>query len=289
MCHGSAGGTAASTQASDHFCVTPSANRKALSFVVRKRQLRRPPVRRPVRPIRCRNDETLDGESIWTTRSRSPTSTPNSSVDVATMTQFLSSEKAASACRRSDKLREAWLTKVRISWVRSMLLSCSALLRESQKTSRFSPRCRRAITVAAFSSEPTWSMVTSASVLTLALPTTALFPVGANQVSSSFGLLTVAERPMRCSGRSKYWSSRCSTDRRCQPRSSPAKACSSSTITACRLPNHAGRSTLAEISMASTDSGVVRRMSGASLSARFLRDCETSPCQTSTRRPTRLA
>jgi hypothetical protein len=48
---------------------------------------------------------------------------PSSSVDVATMTQSRSSENAASACRRSDKLSEAWLTKVRIAWVRNMLLS----------------------------------------------------------------------------------------------------------------------------------------------------------------------
>ena len=71
------------------------------------------------------------------------------------MTQSFSSVNAASACLRSETLREAWLTKVRISLARSMLLNCSALLRESQKTRRFSPRCRREITVAAFSSDAT--------------------------------------------------------------------------------------------------------------------------------------
>ena len=43
-------------------------------------------------------------------------------------------------------------------------------------------------------------IVTSASVLTEALPTTCRAPTGANHSRSSCGLLTVAERPMRCSG-----------------------------------------------------------------------------------------
>jgi hypothetical protein len=109
---------------------------------------------------------------------------------------------AASACLRSETLREAWLTKVRISLARNMLLNCSALLRESQNTSRFSPRCRRAITVAAFSSDATWSMVTSASVLTDGTADHCYGSrLGANQASNSVGLLTVADRPIRCSGR----------------------------------------------------------------------------------------
>ena len=67
------------------------------TYVARNRQLRRAPSRRPVRPIRCRKDETIVGESIWTTWSRSPTSMPSSSVLVATITQLPSSAKAFSA------------------------------------------------------------------------------------------------------------------------------------------------------------------------------------------------
>ena len=55
------------------------------------------PGRRPVLPIRWRNEATVDGASIWITRSRSPTSIPSSSVLVATITQSRSSANAVSA------------------------------------------------------------------------------------------------------------------------------------------------------------------------------------------------
>ena len=43
------------------------------------------PGRRPVRPMRCRNELTVSGASACRTRSRSPTSIPSSSVEVHTM------------------------------------------------------------------------------------------------------------------------------------------------------------------------------------------------------------
>jgi hypothetical protein len=58
---------------------------------------RREPALRPLRPMRCRNAVTEGGVSICTTRSRSPTSMPSSSVLVATMTQSGSDANAASA------------------------------------------------------------------------------------------------------------------------------------------------------------------------------------------------
>ena len=47
------------------------------------------PARRPVRPMRCRNDDTVLGALAWNTRSRSPTSMPSSSVEVQTMQAFV--------------------------------------------------------------------------------------------------------------------------------------------------------------------------------------------------------
>ncbi len=62
----------------------------------------RAPGRRPVRPSRCRKDATVRGAPICSTRSRSPTSMPSSSVEVATMTQSRASANAASDRRRSS-------------------------------------------------------------------------------------------------------------------------------------------------------------------------------------------
>jgi hypothetical protein len=67
MCHGSGGGVMCSTYFSRHSVVIAQASRKGLVVVVRNRQLRRLPVRRPVRPMRCRNEDTVLGESIWIT------------------------------------------------------------------------------------------------------------------------------------------------------------------------------------------------------------------------------
>ena len=57
---------------------------------------------------------------------------------------------------------------------------------------------------------------------------------------------------------------RSSTDSRCQPRSSPAKAWISSTITARRFRTELRASTFGETSITSSDSGVVSRQSGGS-------------------------
>ena len=65
------------------------------------------PARRPVRPVRWRNAATLGGSLTWVARSRSPTSTPSSSVDVATITQSRASANACSARCRSSSGSEA--------------------------------------------------------------------------------------------------------------------------------------------------------------------------------------
>ena len=79
-----------------------------------------------------------------------------------------------------------------------------------------------------------------------------------NRATSSGGR-TVAERPMRCAGRSSIASSRSRDTARCAPRLVAATACTSSTITVC---TPASVSRAAEVSIRNSDSGVVIRMSG---------------------------
>ena len=62
-----------------------AARSSASSSVARKVQFAVEPGLRPVRPMRCKKDETLLGASIWITWSRSPTSMPNSKALVATI------------------------------------------------------------------------------------------------------------------------------------------------------------------------------------------------------------
>jgi hypothetical protein len=87
-----------------------------------------------------------------------------------------------------------WDTKVRVFIVRSDTASSSTFDRLPKKTGRLEPRCSLEITVAALTIEPTWSIVTSASVVTEDEPTISRTPVPANQSSNSSGLPTVADR-----------------------------------------------------------------------------------------------
>ena len=65
--------------------------------------------RRPVRPMRWRNPETVNGASIWNARLRRPTSMPSSSVAVATMERSLASSRmSSSADSRMDAERFPW-------------------------------------------------------------------------------------------------------------------------------------------------------------------------------------
>ncbi len=79
-----------------------------------------------------------------------------------------------------------------------------------------------------------------------------------NRATSSTGR-TVAERPMRCTGRPSRASSRSRLSARCAPRLVPATACTSSTMTV-RTPSSVSRAL--EVSMRYRLSGVVMRMSG---------------------------
>ena len=57
--------------------------------------------RRPVRPMRWRKEDTVQGASIWNARSSRPISMPNSSVAVVTVVRnWLSSFITASAVSR---------------------------------------------------------------------------------------------------------------------------------------------------------------------------------------------
>ena len=80
---------------------------------------------------------------------------PSSSVEVATMTQSRASANACSARRRSSSDKDAWDRNVVTPRSRSAAPSSSTSCRESQNTSRFSPRCSDAITVAALLTDPT--------------------------------------------------------------------------------------------------------------------------------------
>jgi hypothetical protein len=97
------------------------------------------PARRPVRPRRCRNEATLGGSLTWMTRSRSPTSIPSSSVEVATMTQSRASANASSARRRSSSGSEAWDRNVVTPRSRSAAPICSTSCRESKFRHRQAP------------------------------------------------------------------------------------------------------------------------------------------------------
>ena len=97
--------------------------------------LRPSPSRRPVRPRRWRNEATENGASIWMMRSRSPTSSPSSSVLVATMTQLVPSANAASARRRSSTPSELWercVSTPRPSQLGAQLLDTGAAVAEDE-------------------------------------------------------------------------------------------------------------------------------------------------------------
>jgi hypothetical protein len=95
------------------------------------------------------------GALIWMTRSRSPTSTPSSSVLVATITQSRESANACSARRRSSSDNDACDRNAVTPRARNAAPSSSTRRRESQNTSRFSPWCSAAMTLAALSTDPT--------------------------------------------------------------------------------------------------------------------------------------
>ncbi len=133
--------------------------------------------------------------------------------------------------------RDAWERKVVTPRARSAAPSCSTIRRESQKTRRFSPRCSAEITLAAFSTEPTWSSSTWGSGTG---PASGRRP-GVGGASPIPGARSAGRRGCRrwptgrcAGGPSATRVSRSRTAIRCQPRSSPANACTSSTTTACR-------------------------------------------------------
>ena len=186
------------------------------------------PARRPVRPIRWRNEDTVAGASIWITRSRSPTSIPSSSELVATITQFCRWANACSAWRRSSTPRELWETNV------------STLLLPQEQGQLFDPG------TAVAEDQPFLALVQRpddlggigerAHVVDLDL---GLLPVARQGLddlprlrsdpqdshsSISAGFPTVADSPTRWMSRPASLWMRERTDSKCQPRSSPANA-----------------------------------------------------------------
>ncbi|CAB4836271.1 unannotated protein [freshwater metagenome] len=214
---------------------------------------------------------------------------PSSSVLVATITQSRASANASSARRRSSSASELCDTNVATLRSRSSTASCSTRARLSQNTSRFSPRCNVEITCAALWIEPTWSRVSSgAAGAPPSGETTSdrrvLEPF--NQRSNDAGSPTVAERPILWMSRPVTRAIRSSTASRCQPRSSPPNAWISSTTTTRTLAKIRSCSTLREINITSSDSGVVSSTSGGSSRIRSRAPPRMSPCHSAARRPT---
>jgi hypothetical protein len=100
------------------------------------------------------------------------------------------------------------------------------------------------------------------------------------------GLPTVALRPMRCTSCRVSRASRSITLIRCAPRSVPASAWTSSMTTDAQIGEERAASTRGEISMTSSDSGVVISSSAGSRRKRPLLGGRASPCHTKRRRPT---
>ena len=76
--------------------------------------------RLPVRPMRCRKLDTVNGASIWKARSSRPISMPSSSVAVVTVVSSRSSSRMmSSALSRRLAERLPW-------WMRKRSGSCSA-------------------------------------------------------------------------------------------------------------------------------------------------------------------
>ena len=163
------------------------------------------------------------GASIWITRSRSPTSMPSSSVDVATMTQSRSSGTPARPAALGAAERRM-RTKVRTPCRDAMPANSSARFeRLSQNTSRFSPRCSRASPSLRFERPIDGRSSTSPpSVLRWRSPTTAALAARREPRQKLSGLppspsgRSRCDRPPRRTGPAAA-----STAAQCQPRSSP--------------------------------------------------------------------
>ena len=70
--------------------------------------------RLPVRPMRWRNPDTVNGASIWNARSSRPTSMPSSRVAVATVVSAVSSSRmSSSALSRMAAERLPWWMRKR--------------------------------------------------------------------------------------------------------------------------------------------------------------------------------
>ena len=183
------------------------------------------------------------GLSIWITRSRSPTSMPSSSTLVATITQSsavgegvlgLPSLLLAQRAVR-DEGRDAQLPQLGAKFFRS-----GPAVHEDQP-----------LLAAVQPGDDDGRVLQRADVVQLDLGLRRCRPPRAgtrrgppahepaSQSMSSSGFPTVADSPIRCSSRPASRVMRSRTDSRCQPRSSPAKAWISSTITARRLAEQA--------------------------------------------------
>ena len=217
------------------------------------------------------------------------------------------SRASANACSDSaafvDRQRGVGQEGGRPRGARSAAPSSSTVRRESQKTSRFSPAVQ--------GGDDLGGVVEGADVVELDLAravtgrsvgvgrtapgaTTCAgrlpAPDALQPGSSSSGLPTVADSPIRCMGRPASRVSRSSTASRCQPRSSPANACTSSTTTA-RTP--AKNCAVVDVG---ADQHRLERLGRGEQDVRAARagcaaaaDASMSPCQSAARRPSQPA
>ena len=93
--------------------------------------------------MRCRNELTVSGASAWSTRSRSPTSMPSSSVEVQTMQASVPWWKRSSASWRSSRETALWCTNTVVPARRMCSATASVVERDWQKNRLFCPSAIR--------------------------------------------------------------------------------------------------------------------------------------------------
>ena len=204
----------------------------------------------PERPTRCRATAMERGEPSWQTRSTEPTSIPSSSEAVATTARTSAAASRRSASSRASRARLPWWARTASPGSRSpsAWVSRSAIRRVFTNTRVVRCSAIRAAIRSRMSSMISWVATAPSSLPGTSIrrsrsrrPPTAMTAGppslrGLRKRATSAAGRTVAERPMRCSGRPATRSSRSRESARWLPRLSRARAWISSTITVSAPP-----------------------------------------------------
>jgi hypothetical protein len=159
------------------------------------------PARRPVRPMRCASEETVDGASSWKMWSRSPTSMPSSRLLVATSVASRAFSKATLSASSRRVAADARMVHVRahaefVQHPREFLCPGAAL--DEHELLLLVAEIAHLRAAAALVPWPTCQEDRGASLAAGATTAGALSRVlPASHCESAVGLPTVAERPMR--------------------------------------------------------------------------------------------